>query len=523
MKDFIDYYDQNKQILLSEAEGITPRRVKEREVVLTDDGGVCFKVASFDWIPRYIDPKNKKSESAEFTKAETKVKASGGKFIGSKTTATTGLILLALKGPSNKYIGKYSVAKNTSSLAVDRDKGDLKSISYTRGCGECNLVSSGFTSNTLIKGQRTVSVGGSNYFFFSSGEELKKRIIDNMKSSAIACLKHKSTVDEFSRVMTDMVSGGMSTIDWSSVPTISDESSKKKMGFYLGAELMLALPLFSGMSIGSFPGFSEVRGFLVPTTDTNPLVDSFIYGTSKDSGKLAKVLVSSKGKSKSGKGGNRPSFLKTLAKWSSEKDKKFNSKFMSSLVDHWRSSKYQQDGLRIVDFVLNKQLKLNMDINDLHRRLIAMYGGTRTGTKRLSKDDMKITENEIKQIQSKIKGTVKIKNTNKSYPPNIAHGGGGKISHKFSDSMILEPKNWKDFGAHIYDICCDIVIIGINHDNSDLQFPNVWQVSLDIESFVSSGHINYSSKLLSNNEGIQATHKDRRGIARQGWINLTTA
>ena len=523
MKDFIDYYDQNKQVLLSEAEGITLRRVKEREVVISDDAGVCFRVASFDWIPRYVDAKVKKNESAEFSKAERKVESSGGKFIGSKTTATTGLILLMLKGVSDRYIGKYSVAKETTSLAVDRDKGDLKSISYARGCGECNLVSSGFTSNTLIKGHRTVSVGGSNYYFFSSAEDLKKRIITNMKASAITCLKHESTVKEFSRVMGDMASGSMSTIDWSSVPTIADEASKKKMGFYLGAELMLALPLFSGVSIGSFPGFSEVRGFLVPTTDTNPLVDSFIYGISKDSGKLAKVMVSSKGKSKSGKGGNRPSFLKTLTKWSKEKEKNLNSKFMRRLVDHWASSPQQNDGMKIVEFVINKELRLKMDINKLHRRLIAMYGGTRTGTKKLPKADMEAVEKDIKTIQSKIKKGIKIKDTNKPYPPNTAHGGGGKISHKFSDSMILEPKNWKDFGAHIYDICCDIVIIGINHDNSDLQFPNVWQVSLDIESFVSSGHINYSSKLLSNNEGIQATHKDRRGIARQGWINLTTA
>jgi len=523
MKDFGDYYSQNEPVLLSEARGIIPIRVAAGEISLTSPAGECLTAVNMFTVPRYLDP-NSDTENPEFRKFDAKLKGRMGDRAKSKT-----LIVLHLKnGNDDHYIGKYTTTQNPKDPSIrNPDLKDATPNPYGRGCGGCGLSGTGFTSEALIRGHRTVTVSGQNFYIFRSANELKSRILTNMKASKIDCIKNPQTIKIMNDYMTSLSGGSSAILNWSDISYIQDSMDKRKIGFYMVAELLLALPVFGGQSIGSFPGFSEVRAFLVPTQSTSPLLDSFMYGTSKETGKLAKVLISAKGQSKSGKGGNRPSFLSTLERWSRDANKDYNSMFMKDLVQKWRSSG-QKRGMKVADVVINGYAKMGVDLSKLHRILVSLYGGTRTTANKsaVSAADLKFAEEQILLFQGKVKRGIAIPHTNLVYKggTNSAHGTpAGRISREMEDTKLLDPKNWEVFGKSIYNICCDIVIMGINFDPSDLQFPDVWQVSLDIDGFVATGATNFTTKSLQKHEGILATHKDRRGISRLGWINLTTA
>lgn len=523
MKDFVDYYNQNESILLNEARGIIQSRVAGGEISLTSPQGECLRAVSMRVVPKYLDPSSKQV-NPEFTKVENQL---SGKM-GDPKKAKSLIVLTLKRGTDDHHIGKYTTNANPKDPSIKNpDLKEVKPNAYGRGCGGCDLSGTGFTTEALVKGHRTISVRGQNYFLFTSANELVNRILTNMKASKIACISNFTTIKTMSGYMQSLAGGSSASLDWSALSFIQDPMDKRKIGFYLVAELLLALPVFAGQSFGSFPGFSEVRGFLVPTTSTSPMLDSFMYGTSKDTGKLAKVKISSKGQSKAGKGGNRPSFLSTLERLSKQTDEPLNSAFMKDLIDGWRASG-QQRGMKIADIVLNRYAKMGVDLSQLHSKLLLLYGGSRmTADKsKLSKADLKFAKEQILAFQAKVKRGIKIPHTTLKYAAgtNTARGTTpNRISHKTTDEKILMPKNWELFGSHIYDICCDIVIMGINFDTSDLQFPDVWQVSLDIDSFVANGTTSYTAKSLGKHQGIEATHKDRRGISRQGWINLTTA
>lgn len=484
------------EMVISESRGINKDRVDAGEIMVRDAKGVVWQITGYIWNPRYADKKPTKKVKGDFVPPELpeylKAVKSASKKIGKLTSSTKGILLLKLTNSDGKveYIGKFHTAA-TAPLKVSNS--DIRDAGYERtdkSGGEFDA--GGLNAAHFLKGHRTGGRSANPLFFFKTREELKNRIISNMKSSNFKLLNNKAMI----AAVTDMIDGGVTKFDWSKFPNMG-LTDKKKFGIFLVSELCYPFYLWDGKSIGAFPGLSTINYFAVPVSDTNPGVDSFVYGVDHE-GKRVKVVVSSKSTFGSTKGASG-SILPKLNSMANRAGFVPNNPFLAELLPYFKNT---NKGIpSIYPFAVEKVLKMTGSIpnpQDLHRRLSILFPGPRSSTdKSLTTKQMEQTKAEVQAIQDRLRKGVSLPGVNLRYPPNTEPPGKiGDSKIRLTDQQLLEPKNWKTFGRYVSTIFCDFVVMGLNYDTSDFKPADVWQLTLDNNTFVSTGNIMFTAKRL---------------------------
>jgi len=514
-----------KEDTICESRGINQDRVKEGAIMLRGKDGVIWDVVGYDWYPRYaVQTDGAKARKGEFTPPELpeylKAVSNASEKIGKLSSATKGILLLKLQSSADsriKYIGKFHTSP-TAPVKIGND--EVKSLGYERaekGGGE--FTAGGLNAAHFLKGHRTGGRKENPLFFFQSQDELKNRILANMKSSNFESLKSKSMI----AAVKEMIEGGATKFDWSKVPNIPI-TDRKKLGIFLVSELCFPFSLWGGKTIDSFPGLSKINYFAVPVSDTNPSIDSFIYGVDTD-GKRVKVVVSSKSSFGSNTGA-RGSILPKLNSMANRAGFVPNNPFLKELLPYFVSS---SKGINtIYPFAIEKVLKIKNEIpnpTDLHKRLSILFPGPRSSKeKSLSDADLKRTKMEVQAIQAKLRSGVVLPGLNLRYPPNTESPGLiGDTKLGMSDRQLLQPENWQKFGRYVSTVFCDFVVMGINQDSSDFKPADVWQLTLNNEAFVETGHIIFSAKKLRDldNPKMNQGKNTRNDVVRTNtWVGM---
>jgi len=514
--------------IIHESRGINQDRVKEGAIMLRSKDGTIWDVVGYDWYPRYgVQKENTKAKKGEFTPPELpeylKAVSNASEKIGKSSSATKGILLLKLQSSvdnSIKYIGKFHTSP-TAPVKIGND--EVKSVGYERaekGGGE--FTAGGLNAAHFLKGHRTGGREKNPLFFFESEEELKSRILTNMKSSNFESLKSKTMI----AAVKEMIESGATKFDWSKARNMPT-TDRKKLGIFLVSELCFPFYLWDGKSIDAFPGLSKIRYFAVPVSDTNPGVDSFIYGTDNN-GKRVKVIVSSKS-SFGSNAGARGSILPKLNSMANRAGFVPNNPFLKELLPYFVSS---SKGINtIYPFAIEKVLNLKSAIpnpTDLHRRLSILFPGPRSSKeKSLTSKELEQTKKEVQAIQAKLKSGVVLPGLNLRYPPNTESPGLiGDTKLGMTDQQLLQPNNWDKFGRYVSTVFCDFVVMGINQDSSDFKPADVWQLTLNNEAFVETGNIIFTAKKLRDldNPKMNQGKNTRNDVVRTNtWVGMVPA
>jgi hypothetical protein len=232
------------------------------------------------------------------------------------------------------------------------------------------------------------------------------------------------------------------------------------------------------------------------------------------------LLVSSKTKLKGGAGARGSIFPKTFAMAKKSKDDSFshiNNRFLAGLLKYFRaqSSPLGIGANTIFPFVINDVLKLKSSVSDPVdlKRKICVLTGYNKGT--LSKEEMSDLEKSILAIQKKFAAGFNLPGVNK------------KAVIEQNAAAYLNPKQWKKFAQYVPHAFCVIVSQGINVDTSDYKGSEGWQVTLDNESFVSSGTVRFTARRLEGSAqriavdpGKNPVHDPRRETSWIGFIPI---
>ena len=228
-----------------------------------------------------------------------------------------------------------------------------------------------------------------------------------------------------------------------------------KFGIYLVSEISYPFVVWEGSSIGSFPGFSKVSFFAVPTSNTEASYDSYLRGVLRTGG-IGNLMVSSKTIT-GGRGGARSSILPKLngmARAMPEPYTSISNKFLAKMLPYFKTS--SRGSATIYPFMVNEVLGLKSVIKDpvdLFRR-VCILNGKRTG--KLTREEKRLTETEIKAIQSKVKSGIPLVGT------------GGKIAPlNHNASGFVTSGQWEKFSKYLSDVFCDAISYGLNLDTSD--------------------------------------------------------
>jgi hypothetical protein len=471
-----------------EAQGVTKERIGRGDIIFIDQDEIVWTATSWQYFPRHLD-KDSTMENPDFLKWAKEVDHMVGKITQDKSK---GLLVVNIRDDksNDKQVGKFTTKPEEPSKIDNQDMSDLGFKRVTRKGGQFQTL----TSNEFLKGHPTITLRGVTYYRFTALEDLKARILKNMKESKYPMLRMDPVINATKKFL----DGGAKQFDWGSIQSIMSAEDRTKFGIYLVSELCYPFRVWTGQNIQNFPGFSKVRGFLVPISSDNAGFDSAVYGNLVGGG-VARVLVSSKAK-KGGNAGARASILPTLnriARTNAPPYDVINNKFLRLLLPHFRNT--QQGKKSIYPFMIRDVLKIT-DINpeDLHTRICGIHGKRIRAAKGLTSEITEKTEREVQKIQDKVKASGGI----------VLPGLNIKAPINHNAAKYLDPIQWKDFSRYLSDLFCDAIAYGLNHDDgADLKPESYWQVTLDNSTFIDTGTANFSVKSSDSNvKGVKVTN-----------------
>ena len=473
--------------VISESMGVVPSRVTTGDIIFTDRGGRVWSASSWKFFPRYLgsDPK-KVVESPDYLRAVKSVNLVVGSVVETKSK---GIVILTLKDSDNKpiIVGRYT-PKGVEPTKIENS--EFSKAGYERrtkvGGQLQTLTASQFLIGHGDVAQIRVSDNNVPHYVFKDLATLKSRILTNMKESRYSVLKEPIVL----KTTKEFLDGGAHKFDWSKIGNLMAREDRLKFGIYLMSELCYPFWVWGGKSIDSFPGFSKVTFFAVPTDNSNAAYDSYLRGVMKTGG-VGNLMVSSKTISGGGKGARSSILpkLNAMAKSMSNYDS-LNNKFLAKLLPYFKES--ARGGSTIYPFMVNTVLGLGSKIKDpydLWQRICTIHGKR---SRKLTPAEMAQTQREVVAIQSKVRGGVEL------------IGLGAKAPLNQNAAKHSTPQQWKDFSKYISDLFCDAIAVALNHDGASDLSPSVsWQLSLDNAAFVSDGTVHLSVREVS---------KDTKGI-----------
>ena len=501
MKKFIERVTEETrrettERMLMESKGVQPERVGAGEILFTDDKeGAVWVATNWQFIPRHIVGGTHSNEKAKFTPSENPefIKAVGqvNLFIGpidtnEAKTKSKGIVLVTLKDAKNKSIivGRHS-PKAEEPPKIDNN--EFSAAGFKRRTKTGSQLQT-LTASHFLEGHRTEAIRISDndvpHYIFKSLDELKSRVLGNMKKSSYAILKEPSVL----KATEDFFNGGAVQFDWSEVGELMAPQDKAKFGIYLISELSYPFLIWGGKSIGNFPNFSKMTFFAVPTDNTNTSYDSYLRGVLK-TGEIGNLKVSSKARSGGGSKGARSSILPKLHSMAKNisNTQVLSNKFLVKMLPYFKES--SRGGQTIYPLMIKEVMKLRIQDPVKFWNDICKLHGKRQG--KLTPQEMKDLERDVNLVQKFVQ------NSNGIPLPEI----GIRAPLNQNAAKYIQPFQWKDFCKYMSDLFCDAITYGLNHDTSDFRPSISWQVTLNNMEFVKSGKAVFTVTQASTNSG----------------------
>lgn len=487
-----------------EAQGVTKERIGRGDIIFIDQDEIVWTATSWQYFPRHLD-KDSTMENPDFLKWAKEVDHMVGKITQDKSK---GLLVVNIRDDksNDRQIGKFTTKPEEPSKIDNQDMSDLGFKRVTRKGGQFQTL----TSNEFLDGHTKTLKRGA-YYRFDSLAELKDRIIGNMRKSKYPLLRMDTVVNATEKFLNE----GAKQFDWGSIQNLMTPEDRTKFGIYLVSELCYPFWVWSGQNIQNFPGFRQVKFFIVPISPDNAGFDSGVVGNLVGGG-LAKVLVSSKAK-KGGKPGANPSILPTLnriARQNAPPYEMMNNEFLRLLLTHFRTTESGKKA--IYPFMIYDVLKISKtqipDAVGLHTRICGIYGLLIRAAKGMNPEVMDKTMKEVQVIQNHVRTKgIMLPGINIKAPINQ------------NAAKYLDPIQWKEFSKYLSDLFCDAIRHGLNHDGgADLKPESYWQVTLDNGTFIDTGKVNFTVKSSDSNvKGIRVTNgKQTPGDPRRNitWL-----
>lgn len=503
MKKFIERVTEETrrettERMLMESKGVQPERVGAGEILFTDDKeGAVWVATNWQFIPRHIVGGTHSKEKTKFAPSDNPefIKAVGqvNLFIGpidtnEAKTKSKGIILITLKDAKNKSIlvGRHS-PKAEEPPKIDNS--EFSAAGFKRRTKAGSQLQTLTASHFLEKHTRIepIRISDNNvpHYIFSSLEELKARILKNMRDSSYAILKDPAVL----KATEDFFNGGAVQFDWSEVGEIMAPQDKAKFGIYLISELSYPFLIWGGKSIGNFPNFSTMTFFAVPTDNTNTSYDSYLRGVLK-TGEIGNLKVSSKAMSSSSSKGARSSILPKLHSMGKNLTnlQVLSNKFLVAMLPYFKTSG-RSGGQAIYPFMIKEVMKLKIQDPVKFWNDICKLHGKRQG---------KLTAQEMKDLERDVHLVQKFVQNNNGIP---LVGLGIRAPLNQNAAKYIQPFQWKDFCKYMSDLFCDAITYGLNHDTSDFRPSISWQVTLNNMEFVRSGKAVFTVNQASANSG----------------------
>jgi hypothetical protein len=501
MKKFIERVTEETrrettERMLAESKGVQPDRVAAGEILFSDKEGGVWAATNWVFVPRYLSSGGLHSkekarlsagENPEFLKALINVNL----FIGpidtnEAKTKSKGIILVTLKDSKSKTIivGRH-LPKDSDPLKINNSEfSDAGFKRRTKAGSQLQTL----TASHFLEGHRTEAIRISDndvpHYIFKGLEELKSRILTNMKGSSYAILKDPAVL----KATEEFFNGGAVQFDWSEVGEIMAPQDKAKFGIYLISELSYPFLIWGGKSIGNFPNFSTMTFFAVPTDNTNTSYDSYLRGTLK-TGEIGNLKVSSKAMSSGSNKGARSSILPKLHSMGKNLTnlQVLSNKFLVAMLPYFKTS--SRGAQTIYPFMIKEVMKLKIQDPVKFWNDICKLHGKRQG--KLTAQEMKDLERDVHLVQKFVQNSNGIPLT----------GIGVRAPLNQNAAKYIQPFQWKDFCKYISDIFCDAITYGLNHDTSDFRPSISWQVTLNNMEFVRSGKAVFTVSQASANSG----------------------
>lgn len=461
-----------------ESKGVSPERISLGDIIFTDRHKNVWTASEWHYYPRSLDPKSS-NENPDYTKAVATIQT----LVGGQKKGPKGLVIIKLVDGKNqiKILGRYTTTAEVPSKIGNEEFSQAGYERRTKKGGQLFRLS----ASEFLQGAKseTLRVADNNvqHYMFANANELKQRILTNMVSSKFQVLTEPAVI----QATKEFLDGGATKFDWDKIGNLMNQQDRIKFGIYLVSELSYALWVFSGRSIGNFPGCSSIKFFAVPTDNTNTSYDSYLRGVVKGGVGIINLMVSSKtivGK----RGGARASILPALngmARSMSDYST-LNNKFLAAMLPYFKTS--ARGGSTIYPFMVEKVLGLKSKIADpvAFWNRVCKFHGKRTG--KLTTQEEQLLETEVLAVQKAVASGVTL--------PGIP----AKAPLNHNAARYPSPAQWKDFSRYISDIFCEAISFGMNFDGASDMRPIVsWQINLDIREFSRSGLVNFTMKEVS--------------------------
>jgi len=461
-----------------ESKGVSPERISLGDIIFTDRHSNVWTASEWHYYPRSLDPKSS-NENPDYTKAVATIQT----LVGGQKKGPKGLVIIKLVDGKNqtKILGRYTTTAEVPSKIGNEEFSQVGYERRTKKGGQLFRL----TAKEFLQGEQPkplrVAENNVDHYIFKNQNDLRQRILTNMASSKFQVLTEPAVI----KATKEFLDGGAIKFDWDKVGNLMNQQDRAKFGIYLVSELSYAFWVFSGRSIGNFPGCSSIKFFAVPTDSTNTSYDSYLRGVVKGGVGIVNLMVSSKTVVGS-KGGARATILPALngmARSMSDYST-LNNKFLAAMLPYFKTS--ARGGNTIYPFMVEKVLGLKSKIPEpvAFWNRLCRFHGKRKG--KLTEAEEKLLEKEVLIIQSATASGINLPGIPTKAPLNQ------------NAARYPSPAQWKDFSRYISDIFCSAITFGMNFDGASDMRPIVsWQMNLDIREFARSGLVNFTMKEVS--------------------------
>lgn len=521
MRDFIDWQD------LTEATGVDKDRV-QRGLISFQKGGKIWSVpkeGGWTFSLRYAPnapkvsttkkvgakPVMKMVELPEYAKLVKSVKIWLGNVTAEKAKSI--VVIKAKSGSEQIVFGRYYSSTDEPRAINNNDFKDKDYLRATESGGQMIQL----TANEFLVGSPTKTFPykdePTEHFVFKNMNQLKSKILENMKASKIATLKNAAVIDETKKFLDLLQKTGTATFNWDRIGKLMNNEDRKKFGIFLVSEIGWPfIVMGSGKSIGAgFPGLRSIDFFGVPVSSSNAGYDSCLKGTLTTGGK-GYVWISSKAKLKGGKPGARPSALPMMRETAAALAKsgsKPNNPFFASLMPY------------INNIIVPKSPGASVVMHYGIREIAGISEGTIPDTIKFWKIICAMngyqSGNKPKSDEERVKRIKQLLSVYKKEEIDQAKKGLLVIQKKFSSGLklpgikvagvidqsiagFLQPKQLNQFAQYLPTAFCKLIIQGMNYDTSDFVPPKMWQVTADNSSFITSGTAHLDARYLGGGD-----------------------